>query len=592
MEPDDRDSEIASGLPLPRAGLDQQMQNLLLHVDEVVENQERVSLLLDVVVGLAADLSVNSVLERIVEAASRLAKAKYAALGVIGSDRDRRLREFVTYGLTAEQRAAIGDLPRGHGLLGLIIDEPKAVRTREIAAHAHSFGFPPHHPPMSSFLGVPVRIRDKVFGNLYLTEKEGGLEFNERDEAIVTALAAAAGVVIENARLYEESARREGWLGATAEITAALLGSVGQEQALQLVADRACEMADADASCIVLRAPDGLLELRVASGSPRPVIGTKVPPGETLAGIVANSGESVVVEDVRHDPRAAEDSLLSAGCPGLGAVVLVPMHTSGGVEGVLVLGWMHEHSATFSDLDVRQPQRFALQAALALQAARAREDRALLTLFEDRDRIGRDLHDLVIQRLFAIGLNLENSSRMLHQPEVAQRVSAAVDDIDATIKDIRRSIFALSTAPDAADVRQQLADVIDRASQSLTFTPAVQTEGPLNAGISAEIAPHLIAVLGEALSNVSRHAKASAATISLTVGDDVTLSVEDNGVGLGDGTRRSGLRNLRERAEQLGGHLEVTSSPGAGTALTWSVPSAGRHRPPRRGTQDQSPENL
>ncbi|MGA9346377.1 MAG: GAF domain-containing protein [Nocardioidaceae bacterium] len=573
--PEYRESDVSSGLPLPRTELDEQMQNLLHHVDEVVENQERVSLLLDVVVGLAADLSVNSVLERIVEAASRLVQAQYAALGVIGSDRDRRLREFITYGMTAEQREAIGDLPRGHGLLGLIIDEPRAVRTSEIAAHAKSYGFPPQHPPMHSFLGVPVRIRDKVFGNLYLTEKKGGLDFSERDEAIVTALAAAAGVVIENARLYEESARRERWLEATAEITAALLGNPGQERALQLTAERAREMAAADAGCIVLRTPDDRLELRVTSGPSQDLIGTKVSAQESLVGIVVTTGESVVVEDVRNDPRVSEDPLLKAGCPELAAVVLVPMQTSAGVEGALILGWSDEHSVAFTDLDVQQPQRFAVQAALGLQASRAREDRALLTLFEDRDRIGRDLHDLVIQRLFAIGLNLENSSRMLHQPEVAQRVASAVDDIDATIKDIRRSIFALSAAPDAADVRRQLADVIERAGESLTFTPSLRTEGPLNAGISAELAPHLIAVLGEALSNVARHAEASAATISVTVGDDVVLSIADNGVGLGDVKRRSGLRNLRERAEQLGGHLDVSSSPDGGTVLTWSVPSSG-----------------
>ncbi len=578
-DPEYRDSDVSAGLPLPRTELDEQMQSLLHHVDEVVENQERVSLLLDVVVGLASDLSVNSVLERIVEAASRLVQAQYAALGVIGSDSDRRLREFITFGMTAEQRSAIGDLPRGHGLLGLIIDEPRAVRTSDIAAHAKSYGFPPHHPPMHSFLGVPVRIRDKVFGNLYLTEKKGGLDFSERDEAIVTALAAAAGVVIENARLYEESARREHWLESTAEITAALLGNPGQERALQLTAERAREMADADAGCIVLRTPDDRLELRVASGPShdQDLIGTQVSAEESLVGIVVNTGESVVVEDVRNDPRVSEDPLLKAGCPELAAVVLVPMQTSAGVEGALILGWSDEHSAAFTDLDVQQPQRFAVQAALGLQASRAREDRALLTLFEDRDRIGRDLHDLVIQRLFAIGLNLENTSRMLHQPEVAQRVSAAVDDIDATIKDIRRSIFALSAAPDAADVRRQLADVIERAGESLTFTPSLQTEGPLNAGISAELAPHLIAVLGEALSNVARHAEASAATISVTVGDDVVLSIADNGVGLGDVKRRSGLRNLRERAEQLGGHLDVSSSPGGGTVLTWSVPSSGAH---------------
>ncbi|NUS53199.1 MAG: GAF domain-containing protein, partial [Nocardioidaceae bacterium] len=207
--------------PLASARLDDLLRAVLGRVDQVVDDQRRLRLLLDAVVTIAADLSLDSVLSRIVEVAAELSGARYVALGVLGSGPERRLRAFVTYGVDADRRARIGDLPRGHGLLGLIIDRPEPLRLHDIAEHPASYGFPPHHPPMRSFLGVPVRIRDQVFGNLYLTEKSGDGDFTEADEAIVVALAAAAGVVVENARLYEEAARREQWLHATAELSGA-----------------------------------------------------------------------------------------------------------------------------------------------------------------------------------------------------------------------------------------------------------------------------------------------------------------------------------------------------------------------------------
>ena len=195
--------------PLPRARLDDLLSELLARVGEVLDTQDRLRGLLDAVVGITSDLDLDSVLERIVRAACQLADARYGALGVLRPGPDRRLREFVTHGLTDEQRARIGDLPRGHGILGVIIDSPEPLRLNTLGDHPRSFGFPPNHPPMSTFLGVPIRIRDKVFGNLYLTEKQSGDGFTTDDEEIVVGLAAAAGVVIENARLYEEAARRE-----------------------------------------------------------------------------------------------------------------------------------------------------------------------------------------------------------------------------------------------------------------------------------------------------------------------------------------------------------------------------------------------
>jgi signal transduction histidine kinase len=557
-------------------------------VGQVLTDQERLRLLLDAVVVIAADLDLDSVLARIVEVASRLAGAKYAALGVLGAGPERRLRAFVTHGLTTHQHTTIGDLPRGHGLLGLIIDRPEPLRLHDLTADPKSYGFPPHHPPMHSFLGVPIRIRDKVFGNLYLTEKVGEDDFTEQDEAIVVALAAAAGVVIENARLYEEAARRERWLAATAEITGLLLASRSRDDALRTVADRAREIARADLGCVVLRHSDTELELQIVSGlPPTAVVDELLPMDRTLAGLVISTGEPLVVDDVASDDRLAEDLVERQGWPMMGPAIVVPLRTSSGIQGALTLAWSREKLRNFHEVDVRLPQGFAEQAALALEVDQARVDQGRLAVFEDRDRIGRDLHDLVIQRLFAIGLNLENTARMLgEQPQLAGRVSTAVDDLDSTIKDIRRSIFALgaSQASEASgasdDVRRTVTDLVDRAARALKFRPTLQFLGPVNAAVTPSVSPHLSAVLGEALSNVVRHADADEVRVVLDAGhgETVCLTVQDNGQGIPVGVARSGLTNMDQRARALGGTCTVESAPGAGTTVLWTVPSK---RPPR-----------
>ena len=274
-------------------------------------------------------------------------------------------------GLVAE----IGHLPRGHGVLGLLIDDPEPLRLHDINEHPAAYGFPDHHPPMSSFLGVPVRIRDRVFGNLYLTEKVGGDDFTVADEEIVVALAAAAGVAIENARLYDEASRRQRWLAATAEITALLTAGRSGVDELQTIADRAREVAGADVAWILTGQDRSSLMLRATSGvEADPEAMRELPLEHSLAGVVVDTGSPVAVEDIATDPRALDMSQVF-GWPSLGPAVVVPLRSGEQVDGALALAWSRERAEEYYTLDPALPAGFAQHATLVLQIVRAREDR-------------------------------------------------------------------------------------------------------------------------------------------------------------------------------------------------------------------------
>ena len=283
------------------------LREVLARINGALDEQARLRLLLDAVVSMAADLTLDGVLARIVEISRHLTGAQYAALGVLNSGPRKGLRTFVHHGMTPVQVEQIGDLPTGHGILGLLIDRPEPLRLHEISAHPESYGFPAHHPPMKSFLGVPVRIRDQVFGNLYLTEKTGSGDFTQEDEEIVVALAAAAGVAIENARLYEETGRREEWLAASAEITGLLSGSGAVEGALQVVADRARQLAAADVAWLVSGTP-GDIALRAISGPPVTVAQMRdVSMDKSLSHEVIKTGEPIAIEDMTPGPSRDDD---------------------------------------------------------------------------------------------------------------------------------------------------------------------------------------------------------------------------------------------------------------------------------------------
>lgn len=412
------------------------------------EDQSRWQLLLDAVVTLAADTSLDALTRRIVRVAADLSGARYAALGVLDEDRPGRLRLFVTHGLDDAMIARMGGFPRGHGLLGLTLDQPEPLRLHDIASHPASSGFPDQHPPMTSFLGVPVRSRDQIFGNLYVTNKAGGEDFTAQDEAILVALAAAAGVAIDNARLHEESRRRHAWLAATAEITA-VLTSTRSAHALQLIADRARALSEADVAWLLAGRDELVLEA-VSGAHADPTLVARLDMHRSLAEAVASRGLPAAVEDFSADERVVRlDAIL--GWPTLGPVLMVPLRTRSGTIGVLSLGWSEANRAARAELDPALPRVFAEQTALALEVERSRSDEKLLALVEDRDRIARELHDVVIQRLFAAGLSLQAGVAGEVSPRGQARVDDVVDELDATIREIRGTIFALSTGQPPVD---------------------------------------------------------------------------------------------------------------------------------------------
>ncbi|GAB3529523.1 two-component system sensor histidine kinase [Phytohabitans suffuscus] len=548
--------------PLSRVRLDELLQELLDRVGEVVTSRERLRSLLDAVVTIGSGLELRGVLTRIVEAASDLVGARYGALGVVGPD--RTLVEFITHGIPPELHARIGDLPHGRGVLGLLIEDPRPVRLPDITKHPRSYGFPPHHPPMHSFLGTPIRIRDQVFGNLYLAEKHDAAEFTQDDEEIAVALAAAAGVAIENARLFATAHRRERWLAATAEITNVLLGQVDRTNALQLVARRAREIADAQLVLVLLADEDtGHLTVDVVDGPAPDLAGATVPLTGTAFAQAVTGAAHVEIDDLGKATTWPTPVTT-------GPALITPLAAADTLHGVLVIA--HPAGTTSRPEDLPMLHTFAGQAALALERARAQDEREQLLLLEDRERIARDLHDVVIQRLFATGLQLQTTAQLAHRPDVTQRISNAVDDLDTTIRDIRTAIFELRT-PAVADLRSEIRDLVARAAEALGFRPELRLDGPIDSAIPDGIRPDLLAVIRETLSNTARHAHASTARVAIRAADgQVTVTVADNGVGTAGATPRGGLVNLRERATLHGG--DFTISPGAptGTTIVWQVP--------------------
>jgi signal transduction histidine kinase len=562
---------------LPQLRLDELLEELQARLDAARGTRDRVHSLLEAVLSVGRELELEQVLRSIVEAAALLVDAEYAALGVIGPD-GKRLSAFHTVGVGPEEIARIGPYPEGHGILGELIRHPEPLRLAKLSEHPASYGFPAHHPPMNSFLGVPIRVREQVFGNLYLTEKRGEAQFDEEDESVLSTLAVAAGVAIDNARLYEESRLRERWLQANAEITHSLMSGGPSSEVLGLIAQRAGEITDSALAAVALPMEDtDSLAVEIAFGLDADAHrGLVLPMDRSLMGLAFSGAAPVTSSDAAHDQRI---SLEPPRFEGLGPAVAIPIGTGEeGPRGVVLLA-RKDGRPVYSTTEIEPLQSFAAQAAIAMELAERRRDAEEIAVLKDRDRIARDLHDLAIQRLFATGMTLQSAGRFIEHEEAAERVVRAVDDLDETIKIIRSTIFGLRARDGGAGtgLRARVVRAVGEATPVLGFAPSVRMEGLVDTDVPQETADHVIAVLSEALTNIARHSGAHRADVALeTDGREVRLTVADNGRGIPSGGRRSGLRNMAERAEQLGGSLRVDCPEGGGTTLVWLVP-VGEH---------------
>lgn len=541
--------------------------------DTVAEHaREGSKLLLDAMANLGRGLDLEAVLDQISAIAAQLVGARYVALGVLGDD--GRIARFLTVGLSAAQVEAIGPYPTGRGILGELIRHQVPLRLHDLSEHPASVGFPADHPPMRSFLGAPLRVHGAAFGNLYLTEKEGGGDFTEEDQRLLEALAAGASVAIENAHLYEESRLREQLARANDEISRRVLVGHSQEDLHALIADRARQVADADMAVIALPEPGAKrLVVRSASGAQAErLVGVMLPPGSTFSGSAFEPGVLNLASDAMVDERAQLSFDLRR---EIGALLAIPLGEPSSTCAVLAIG-RYGGRAPFPPLVVDALRGFAAQAAVALELAERRANVERFAVERDRGRIARDLHDLAIQSLYATGLSLLATGRDLDDAH-EQRIGRAVDEIDEAIALIRTTVHRLQpegTDPRQAGLRSRVYAEIDSATNQLGYAPRLRFDGPVDAAIPPDVAEHVVAVLREGLSNVVRHANARTVSVRLAVSDDAVLTVVDDGTGIPHDAPLSGLRNLARRATDLGGALSVKPAGAHGTRLEWRVPLA------------------
>ncbi len=531
--------------------------------------RERLDALVQAVLAVSSGLALDATLRRIVEAAVDLVDARYGALYVLGDA--GMYEQFVHVGVDDATAQRIGRLPTGHGVLGVPVEQ-LPLRLSDLAQHPASIGFPPHHPPMRTLLGVPILARGQVFGRLYLAEKTDGRDFTMDDEIIVRGLAAAAGSAVDNAHLYEQGQRRERWLEATGEVTTELLAGSDTKNALQLIASRAQELTASDYTLIALprqreAAPWEITELSVVvciGMGDDSITGRVIP--------VAGSTTGAVFTD--HVPRSVDRFALDL-ARGLGVhfgpALAMPLGTGKSLGGVLVTA-RSPGSPAYDEHALKLVATFADHAALALRDAENEWARRELRVLADRDRIARDMHDHVLQQLYGVGMAMQSTQQRIQAPEVAARITDHMNQLQRIIIDIRSAIYDLSPDPaGVAPLRTSLHTVITDFTADAPLSTTVRMSGQLDR-VPPPIAHHAEAVLREAVSNAVRHSRAGELAVTITVGDDLVIDVRDDGVGIPDTVTRSGLDNIQVRAEQVGGACTITPAGGGGTRVRWTAP--------------------
>jgi signal transduction histidine kinase len=555
----------------------------------VTRQQDRKDMLLEAGLTLASELSLPIVLQRIVDVAAQVTDSRYGALGVIGDG--GQLVEFITTGLSVRQRRAIGELPRGRGILGLLIHEPRSVRIKNLGDHPKSVGFPPHHPPMHSFLGAPVRAMGRVFGNIYLAEKRSSPEFSKQDEEALVILASQAGVAIANATLYAETHQRERWLNALQDITSDILAGSDGDSMLAGIADHARDLAGADAATILtLSSVPGQLVVAAAVGAhAAQVQGQSVPAAKSISGAVMESGEPLVTDEASTH-QGAYQPIIRLG--RVGPAIWVPLRVGGRATGTLMVANV-KGGRRFDPGTVRLVETFADQASVAMEFTRAQTELRRMGLMDERERIAKELHDGAIQSLFAVGMGLQSTALMASSPEQASRIEGAVGELDRVIRDLRNYIFGLRPGILADRQLDQALRALGEETQARAgFKVVVEVDSDLAATLSAR-SHEIVQLTREALSNVTRQAKATSSAVRLgRDGRLALLEIADDGSGFNSrqASNGNGLRNMRERVAAMGGRLRITTKKGNGTSLRFTFPVAQDRaiRPVRKRTRGRA----
>ncbi|MGF0311960.1 MULTISPECIES: sensor histidine kinase [Nocardiaceae] len=565
---DDRHGNAGSSLPQLRLG--ELLAEVQDRIGRIADARVQADGLLDAMLVITSGLDLEVTLRSIVESAVELVDARYGALGVRGEGHG--LSAFINHGMDEDTRVAIGPLPTGRGVLGLLVDRPNVLRLDDLSAHPESVGFPPNHPPMKTFLGVPIRVRDEIFGNLYLTEKKDGKQFTEDDEVVTKALASAAGIAIENSRLYEDSRTRQAWMEATRDIGTELLAGTDLDEVLQMVSRKALHLTGSDAAFIAVPEDtdqpfEDVTELVVTvsegAGADR-MVGAVIPIEGSSTGVAFRRRTALRKGRLEYEVSGVDAVF--------GPALISPFRVSDGVSGVLVV-LRKEGKGLFDDTQLDMVSNFANQAALVMQMADATRRMHELEVLSDRDRIARDLHDHVIQRIFAAGLALQSTLQRAESEDIRQRLSRTIDDLQDTVQDIRTTIFDLqSTSHSATRLRQRINSAVLELTENVDIRAVVRMFGPLSV-IDTKLADHAVAVVRETVSNVVHHAHCDTVTVTLSVGDDLHIVVSDNGIGMPEDTTSSGLSNLGARAVECGGSMTIgPGASGRGTEVSWSVP--------------------
>jgi signal transduction histidine kinase len=540
-------------------------------------NQDQMRAVLDAAIAVTSELSLDAVLQRIVESAAELTDAKYAALGVIDQS-GAALENFVTTGLDDETVARIGDFPRGRGILGVLIHDAEPLRLGDIASDPRSVGFPPNHPPMKSFLGVPILLRGVAYGNLYLTEKADGDEFTEEDQELVQLLASQAAVAIENARLYESATRWGEQLESLAEVGNALATELELPRLLELVVTRLRGLIDARVVFIAMPGPDGETVVETVAGADAAkYAGLRLGPARSKSARVLERRRSERVDALIDDPEVDQQTARRLGArTGL----FVPLVLRDRAIGVIVAHDKQQPDPRFTDEDVRIAEAFAERAAVAIdlseRVARDSLRRVVAGQELERQRLARELHDETGQALTSILLALKGIEEATETEEARQSVLAVRELVVATLQDVRR--LAVELRPKALD-DFGLVPALERLSETFAEQADVDVHVQAVVGdarLPRELETALYRIVQEALTNVIKHADAKTVSVVLTKqGDRVAVVIEDDGRGFDPGAQPGdglGLLGMRERIALVGGRLSIESAAGRGTAIAVEVP--------------------